>query len=169
MAGQPQRPADAQEYVWDGLTGGQQVCFRIRAVGDAGTSAWHPDGAPVCATTLAQQAPPAVDLRVKGITLSSGTLVCAARRPRSTSRSPTTGRRRAALRVQWLLDGVPISDASTRRPREPRTDTSTAVVPGVPAGAHELVAVIDPAGQIVELDENNNTGVLSFTAEDCVG
>ena len=162
-------PSDVQEYVWDGLTGAQQVCFRIRAVGDAGASAWHPDGSPICATTLAPQAPPAVDLRVKGLVLSSATPVCAGTSPAFDVVLANDGTQASGpFAVQWLLDGVPVSDPGHGGLGGFGAVTSTLVVPGVPAGAHELVVVVDPAGQIVELDEKNNTGVLTFTAEDCV-
>ena len=160
--------ADVQEYVWDGLTGAQQVCFRIRAVGDAGTSAWHPEGSPVCATTLAAQAPPDVDLRVKGLTLSPASPVCAGASPTVTAALTNDGTQTSGpFAVQWLLDGEPLPDDGRGGLGGFGTDTSTLVVPDVPAGEHTVVAVVDPAGQIVEFDENNNTGALTFTAEDC--
>ena len=162
--------ADAQEFVWDGLTGGQQVCFRIRAVGDAGTSAWHPDGSPVCATTLAAQTPPDVDLRLKGIALASASAVCAGTSPTFTAALANDGTQPSGpFSVQWLLDGEPLPDTQHGSLAGFGADTSTVVVPDVPGGDHQLVAVVDPAGQIVEFDENNNTGVLAFTAaKDCV-
>ena len=161
--------ADAQEYVWDGLTGGQEVCFQVRAVGDAGTSAWHPEGSPVCATTLAAQAPPDVDLRVKGLALSPASPVCTGSSPTVTAALTNDGTQTSGpFAVQWLLDGVPVPDDGRGGLAGFGADTSTLVVPDVPAGEHTVVAVVDPAGQLVELDENNNTGALTFTAEDCV-
>jgi hypothetical protein len=167
--------ADIREHVWDGLAAGQQVCFRIRAVGGGGPSAWHPEppASPVCATTEAAPAPPAVDLEVTGIDQLADDdyydYVCVGSSPAFLASFANSGTDPSgAVGVRWLLDGVPVLDEVHPGLAGGGSDVHEYAVPEVTAGPHTVTFVVDPGGAIPELDETDNQAALAFDADYCV-
>jgi CARDB len=69
--------------------------------------------------------------------------------------------------IQWIVDNSQSFDGG--HPSEPAGADGSHDIPftDLPPGEHTLEFIADYDNQIPEIDENNNTATLTFTAEDC--
>jgi len=155
--------ADAQDLVWDGLTPGQQACFRIRAVGDAGASAWEPATDYVCARTTQP------DLVAQPIELFGGDPVCSGASPTFQASALNAGSAGSDdFVVRWVPDGdQPVEDLTSGLPPQ-GADKHQYTWIRVQTGTHQLVFVVDADDRVPEADEANNESVLTFDVVDCI-
>lgn len=70
-----------------------------------------------------------------------------------------------SFKVRFLLDGSKYADLSASKTDPPYCDAAIAHFwDGVSAGPHKIEAIFDFEGKIVEIDEANNYGYISFSA-----
>jgi len=165
--------ADVQEYVWDGLTPGTYMCFHLRAVGDTGVSAWHPETPPfyVCATTTAEPSP-TVDLVAYGIELlSDESTICAGSSPTFRASFGNEGTADSgSFVIAWVDTSVEeYSDAGHDSIPGGTTVTDDLVWGEIPPGPHELAFAVDSEETVPESDEDNNVATATFTVTECGG